>query len=80
MKLRVSPVIVLPALFLVLMVALAGCTSQAPPFIPTPSTTPRPADLAGILNITSIPPGAAVYIDTDATPSGTTPAVFTLSR
>lgn len=73
MKLRVPSVIVLPALFLILLVALAGCISQAPP------ATSVPADFPGMLNITSTPSGAAVYIDTGATPSGTTPAVFTLS-
>ena len=79
MKLRVPPVIVLPALFIIIVVALAGCTSQVPPATPAPFATPVPADLAGMLNITSIPPGAAVYIDTDPSPSGATPAVFTLS-
>jgi hypothetical protein len=79
MKIRVPPVVVLPALFLILVVPPAGCISQAPPSTSTPSAKPVPADLAGMLNITSTPPGAAVYIDTDATPSGTTPAVFTLS-
>lgn len=41
--------------------------------------TPVPADLVGMLNITSTPPGAEVFFDTDVTPSGTTPSVFTLS-
>lgn len=79
MKLRVPPWIVLPVFFLILVVALAGCSSQVIPATPTSSATPVPSDLPGMLNITSIPPGAAVYIDTDATPSGTTPAIFTLS-
>ena len=45
---------------------------------PTP-VTPLPADFPGRLNITSTPSGAAVYIDTYPTPSGTTPASFPLS-
>lgn len=79
MKPRVPMGMVLPALFLILAVALTGCISPGTPTAPTPSATTVPADLAGMLIITSNPSGAAVYIDTDAIPSGTTPAVFTLS-
>ncbi len=59
---------------------LNGTTNK--PVVSTSPTTPVttvPADLAGRLSITSTPPGAAVYLDTDAAPSGATPAVFTLS-
>lgn len=40
MKRRFSPMIVLPALFLLCLVALAGCTSPAPPAPPALSATP----------------------------------------
>ncbi|MFA4861312.1 hypothetical protein [Methanoregula sp.] len=42
MKRQVSPRVVLLAFVLLLLVALAGCTSQAPPATPAPSATPAP--------------------------------------
>jgi len=42
MKLRIPPRIVIPALFIIIVVALAGCTSQAPPAslaVPVPGST-----------------------------------------
>lgn len=43
MKLSIPPMIVLLAFFLLPLVALAGCTSQAPYTTPAPSATPAPA-------------------------------------
>ncbi|MHB8164091.1 MAG: hypothetical protein ACYDDV_07040 [Methanoregula sp.] len=43
MKRRFPPMIILPALFLILVIILAGCTSHAPPATPAPSATPVPA-------------------------------------
>jgi hypothetical protein len=52
------------------------------PVIPTVTAaplTPVPSDFPGRLNITSTPPGAEVWIDTDPAPSATTPASIPLS-
>jgi hypothetical protein len=51
---------------------------------PVTSVTPAPAaslrpDTPGTLAVTSVPPGAEIWLDTDPGPSGTTPARFTLS-
>ena len=49
------------------------------PTTPTAPVTPVPPDTPGTLTITSTPPGAEVWIDTDPAPSGTTPATLSLS-
>jgi hypothetical protein len=51
----------------------AGTAATAAPL------TPVPSDFPGRLDITSIPAGAAVWIDTDPAPSATTPASIPLS-
>ena len=56
--------------------APAGLPSPTGPTLPAPSLR---ADIPGTLTITSRPPGAAVWIDTDPGPSATTPATLTLS-
>lgn len=48
------------------------------PFTAAP-LTPFPSDFPGQLDITSTPPGAAIWIDTDPSPSATTPASIPLS-
>ncbi len=53
-----------------------GPAAATGPAVPAPSLRP---DTPGTLTITSSPPGAAVWIDTDPGPSGTTPATLTLS-
>lgn len=52
--------------------------------VPVPSDNPAPAaplrpDTAGTLMVTSVPPGAEIWLDSDPGPSGTTPAILTLS-
>jgi hypothetical protein len=47
--------------------------------VPAAPLTPFPSDFPGRLNITSTPPGAAVWLDTDPAPSATTPASIPLS-
>lgn len=47
--------------------------------ITTAPFTPVPVDFPRTLTITSSPPGAEVWVDTDPAPSGTTPATLSLS-
>ena len=57
----------------------ASIASPALPAGPASAVPSLRSDTPGTLTITSSPPGAAVWIDTDPGPSATTPATLTLS-
>jgi len=75
-----SPLIpVMLALALVVVAALITFSPGPAPSVPvTPVPTLRP-DTPGTLTITTDPPGAEIWLDTDPGPSATTPAMLTLS-
>ena len=60
------------------LILLAPAPAPSSAGVAVPALSLRP-DTPGTLTITSVPPGAEIWLDSDPGPSATTPATLTLS-